>query len=77
MASNEMSDEDLGVIESILRAYQADGVENPKLPAYAEPDENDEASAIVDAFALDESGKLTIVHGVKLGDTVYVSRGED
>ena len=59
-------------LESILQDMVAQGAQNPLIPMDVDSDGN----GIVDAWGLNSFGKLTLVSGVKLENTVYRSTGE-
>ncbi len=73
MSQITTSVEDLVAIKNILLQYKAEGVENPLLPLNADVD----GDGIADAYALDAFGKVILVSGVPLADTVFVSDGDD
>ena len=64
---------DREALRAILTAQREDGVERPLLPLNVDID----GDGIVDAFGLDDAGKLVLVSGVDLADTCYVSDNDD
>jgi hypothetical protein len=54
-----------------LKGWAEDGVKDPQIPL----DHDVDGDGIVDAWALDENGELTLVNAVSVADTVSVSDG--
>ena len=73
MASFEISDEDREFIRELLVRQQQAGVESPMLPLNVDVD----GDGIVDAFALDADGNVTLVSNVPLDATMYEATGEE
>lgn len=71
--ASDLSREDYQAIRGILLGYRADGVADPLLPMEVDVD-ND---GICDAYALDENDEVAYRSGAPLGDTVFVSDGDD
>lgn len=64
---------DREALKAILLAQREEGVERPLVPLNVDID----GDGIVDAFGLDDAGEVILVSGVELGDTCYVSDGDD
>lgn len=66
-----LSPADKAALTDALKAYQDDGVSNPKIPLDYDIDGDGKA----DAWALDTFGRLTLVTVESVEDTVFVADG--
>ena len=71
--ANELTPEDEAAIRGILEAQRQEGSERPLLPLDVDID----GDGIVDAWGLDDDGRVVLVSGCYLGSTCYASDGDD
>lgn len=67
-----LPDEDRAALKAALESMRAGGDANPRIPLNVDLD----GDGVADAWALDESGEVTLVADVPLAETSYEASGE-
>ncbi|WP_345750129.1 hypothetical protein [Microbacterium rhizophilus] len=68
----DVTDAEKAAIRDTLLAWRAAGTEQPVIPVYRDVD----VDGAPDFYGLDAFGRLTVVSGVTVADTVSVSEGD-